>query len=172
METGPLSQAELERVAHALGTCMLPGQFLWLFGEMGAGKTTFVRALAHGLGVDAPARVCSPTFAVAMLHAGATPLRHVDLYRLQLHEHAPASFDALELEGDDGLGEGVDAREVVTAVEWSECWPSVRQRGLCVEIYRPRGVVDSRMVRSHALDSEHETLHTRWKNALCDEKTS
>lgn len=76
--------------ARALGQVLQGGDRLLLDGPMGAGKTTFVRALAEGLGVFRPARVRSPTFNICLQHAGSRPLAHVDLFRL----------------GSDGAGEG------------------------------------------------------------------
>lgn len=114
-----LDEPTLARFAEALGARLATGDLVLLSGPMGAGKTTFVRALARGLGVDAPDRVCSPTFNVSMEHGGPVPLVHIDLYRLG--EDAPvgsAAFEAL------GLGELLDQPPGVVAVEWAEYWAS------------------------------------------------
>src|SRR5687767_2656579 len=70
---------------HDPGGAIDEGPVLLFHGPMGAGKTTFTRALAEGLGVARPDRVCSPTFTLCMVHVG-TPgsptLVHVDLFRL------------------------------------------------------------------------------------------
>ena len=57
-----------------------PGDLVFLRGELGAGKTTLVRAVARGLGVEGP--VTSPTFTVAQRYEGRVPVAHVDAYRL------------------------------------------------------------------------------------------
>ena len=79
-----------------------------LSGELGAGKTVFVRGLARGLGVD-PQEVASPTFVLLTSYPGRLALHHADLYRLS------GSGDDQEL----GLEELPGPRGVL-AVEWAE----------------------------------------------------
>jgi len=79
-----------------------------LSGELGAGKTAFVRGLARGLGLD-PGEVASPTFVLLTSYPGAITLHHADLYRLA------GNGDEREL----GLEELPGARGVL-AVEWAE----------------------------------------------------
>lgn len=78
------SEGETERIARELAETLSPGDVVYLIGDLGAGKTTFARGLAAGLGAVAR-EVASPTFAI--LHEYAAPggkvvLRHLDLYRL------------------------------------------------------------------------------------------
>jgi tRNA threonylcarbamoyladenosine biosynthesis protein TsaE len=95
-------------VAARLGACLDVGDLVALQGELGAGKTEFVRGLAAGLGVPADA-VASPSFALAYHYQGRLTLVHLDLYRLP--EISPEFLPDLEdyLSGPQ-----------VTAVEWAE----------------------------------------------------
>ena len=77
-----------------------------LTGELGAGKTTFVRGVARGIGSAAP--VASPTFQLVRMYAGRVQLAHIDLYRIET---------ASEL-GDLGLDELLDQGAAV--VEWGD----------------------------------------------------
>lgn len=91
-------------VARQLG----PGDVLALVGDLGAGKTTFVRGLAEGLGLD-PLAVASPTFAlVHHLRGGDVSLVHADLYRIQSEAEAEAA----------GLSDLLHDPDAVIAVEW------------------------------------------------------
>lgn len=102
------TEAETAQVAAALASRLSPGSVLLLSGDLGAGKTAFVRGLAQGLGVS-PDEVTSPTFTLVHEYLGGRlPLQHVDLYRL----------DQAELE-TLGLDERL-AEAGVVAVEWPE----------------------------------------------------
>ena len=79
-----------------------------LFGELGAGKTAFVRGLAWGLGAD-PDEVVSPTFVLLTSYAGRLTLHHADLYRLR------GGGDESELGLEELPGPGG-----ILAVEWAE----------------------------------------------------
>jgi len=122
-----LDEAQLVSAARTLGGLVQPGDALLFFGPMGAGKTTFVRALAAGMQVDRPERVCSPTFNLCLVHPGRVPLVHVDLCRLgELGTDTAPSISSPAFEAL-GLGELVDELAAghgtrVIAVEWSELW--------------------------------------------------
>lgn len=105
------SEAETQDVACRMAGALAAGSVVLLFGELGAGKTAFVRGLAIGLGGD-PDDVSSPTFTLVQEYRGGrVPLFHADLYRL-----APGEV------GDLGLEElGADAG--VLAIEWAERLP-------------------------------------------------
>lgn len=102
------SEAETRKIASTLAATLRPGAILLLSGDLGAGKTAFVKGLAEGLGVDAR-DVTSPTFTlVHEYRGGRLPLIHVDLYRLE-------RADLLELGMDSDL-----AATGVVAIEWAE----------------------------------------------------
>lgn len=87
-----------------------PGQILALVGELGAGKTTLVRAVAAGLGLDDPEAVASPTYLLVVEHPGRKPLIHADAY-------LPAKLRGFLDEG--GIDYLLDQRAVV-AIEWAD----------------------------------------------------
>ncbi len=102
------SEDETRALAVRLAKDLTAGTVVLLHGDLGAGKTAFVRGLAEGLGFDA-GEVTSPTFTlVHEYRGGRLPLVHVDLYRLET-----AELDEL------GLDEDLAAAGVV-AVEWPE----------------------------------------------------
>lgn len=74
------SAGETQAVAAAVAPHLAPGDLVLLSGDLGAGKTTFVQAVAETWGVTEP--VTSPTFALAHHYSGKCELRHIDLYRL------------------------------------------------------------------------------------------
>jgi len=100
------SEEETAAVARTLSERLVPGDVVLLSGDLGAGKTAFVRGLAQGLDID-PDHVSSPTFTLVHEYHGARlTLYHADLYRLER-----AATDDL------GLEEAVDG---VLAIEWPE----------------------------------------------------
>jgi len=102
------SETETEKIATALGESLSGGEAVLLHGELGAGKTAFVRGLARGLGID-PEEVASPTFVLLTAYPGRLVLHHADLYRLT------GKGDEREL----GLEELPGPRGVL-AIEWAE----------------------------------------------------
>ena len=102
-------EAATENLGRQLGKSMVPGTFLDLRGDLGSGKTTFVRGLAEGMELSSQVR--SPTFVIATLHDGQIPLLHVDAYRLDQQEE-------LALHGwNDYLESGVIAAEWAGRIE-------------------------------------------------------
>jgi tRNA threonylcarbamoyladenosine biosynthesis protein TsaE len=100
--------AETEAAGAALAADLLPGDVVLVSGELGAGKTTFVRGALRALGVTKP--VTSPTFVVGLLYeATAGPVAHLDLYRL-------AGLN----DEDPGLLDPYFGPDTVTFVEWPE----------------------------------------------------
>jgi len=105
------SETQTAAVGRDLAQSLRAGDAVLLQGELGAGKTAFVRGLAEGLGVPADA-VSSPTFTLIQEYRGGRlPLFHVDLYRLD---------DPREI---DDLGLEEIAADGVLAIEWAEKLP-------------------------------------------------
>ena len=134
MELPGLTQSSLEDAAVALGACLRLGDVVLLRGPMGAGKTTFTRALARGLGVRRPERVRSPTYNLCLVHDGPRPLAHVDLFRLAEDDPGAsvgsAAFEALGL---PALAEGTTASHVLV-IEWADLWADPPADCLHVEL--------------------------------------
>jgi tRNA threonylcarbamoyladenosine biosynthesis protein TsaE len=102
------SEAETAAVGHDLARSLERGSVVLLYGDLGAGKTAFVRGLAQGLGTD-PRDVTSPTFVLVQEYRGGRlRLIHVDLYRVD----DPREIDDLGLEEIGAEG--------VLAIEWAE----------------------------------------------------
>jgi tRNA threonylcarbamoyladenosine biosynthesis protein TsaE len=104
------SESDTRAAGRALGARLAPGTVVLLHGDLGAGKTVFVKGLAEGLGLD-PDAVNSPTFTIVQEYRGAVTLQHVDLYRL-----SPREVEDLALE--DLLSPAT-----VMAIEWAERLP-------------------------------------------------
>lgn len=97
----------------ALGRMLVAGDYVALYGPLGAGKTQFVKGLAHGLDVPDDDPVVSPTFVLVREYAGRLRLFHLDLYRLHgATELADLGVDELRRSGD-----------AVVAVEWADRAP-------------------------------------------------
>jgi tRNA threonylcarbamoyladenosine biosynthesis protein TsaE len=75
------SPEETERVGAALAEELAPGDVVTVAGELGAGKTTFVRGACRALGVEGP--VTSPTYTIGHRYRGHVPVSHLDLYRFE-----------------------------------------------------------------------------------------
>jgi tRNA threonylcarbamoyladenosine biosynthesis protein TsaE len=102
------TEADTIEAGRLLGARLAPGTTVLLYGDLGAGKTAFVRGIAEGLGIEA-VEVSSPTFTIVQEYRGPRfILQHVDLYRL-----SPAEVTDLAL--DDLLGEAT-----IMAIEWAE----------------------------------------------------
>jgi tRNA threonylcarbamoyladenosine biosynthesis protein TsaE len=80
MKSSSASSAETERLGAELGKSLRPGDLVLVSGELGSGKTTFVRGACRALGVSGPET--SPTFTIGHLYEGDVEIAHLDLYRL------------------------------------------------------------------------------------------
>jgi tRNA threonylcarbamoyladenosine biosynthesis protein TsaE len=116
------SEEETAAIARELAETLSAGSVVLLFGDLGAGKTAFVRGLAEGLGVPRE-DVSSPTFTLIQEYRGGRqPLFHVDLYRIE----DPREFEEL------GLDE--IAEEGVLAIEWAERLPNPPPHAIRISI--------------------------------------
>lgn len=138
-------EAETMALAARLAAEFKGGEVLLLSGDLGAGKTAFVRGLALGLGAD-PDEVASPTFVLLTSYPGRLRLHHADLYRLR------GDGDEAEL-GLDELPGGAG----VLAIEWAERlqrvpWPSARRLVLShvAEAHDAGARADWRRIQMHA----------------------
>ena len=101
------SEAQTEELGERLARQLPDGAVVALYGDLGAGKTAFVRGMARGMGLDC--RVSSPTFTIVNEYLGERELIHFDMYRLS------SADELFDIGWEDYL-----ARGAVCAVEWSE----------------------------------------------------
>jgi tRNA threonylcarbamoyladenosine biosynthesis protein TsaE len=108
------SPSETIRLGKRIGGLLRPGDVVALVGELGTGKTQFIKGLAGGVGVGKPTYISSPSFTLINEYPGRVPFYHVDLFRLEREK------DAEELGLEDYFqGDGV------TAIEWADKIPSL-----------------------------------------------
>ena len=102
-----MNESDLDAFSFVISKVLVPGDTVLLYGDMGAGKTTFTQYLAAHYGIK---RVSSPTFSLVNQYEGLIKLNHIDLYRLdsELDFH---SFD---------LDRYLRDKEGITLIEWSE----------------------------------------------------
>jgi tRNA threonylcarbamoyladenosine biosynthesis protein TsaE len=103
------SEEETSSAGERLAERLQGGDVVLLYGDLGAGKTAFVRGMARGLGAS-PDDVTSPTFTLMQEYRGRLVLVHVDLYRV-----SPEEVSAL------GVEDSTDDPAVI-AIEWAERW--------------------------------------------------
>jgi len=101
------NEEETEAAGSALAKELTPGAVVAMYGDLGAGKTAFVRGMAKAMELDC--RVSSPTFTIVNEYLGATPFFHFDMYRLD------GSDELFGIGWEDYLERGG-----ICAVEWSE----------------------------------------------------
>ena len=133
MQNSPSAQKILIADANTMRRCaesfvaqLKQGDVIWLRGELGAGKTTFVQGLAQGLEIKTP--VNSPTFVLIVEYLnGRWPLLHLDAYRL---ESLDGDDDALR---DAGIEDFLSRDDAIRVIEWPQCvgkylqgWPRPR----------------------------------------------
>lgn len=103
------SLQQTKDLGDVLGKSVEPGDVITLAGSLGAGKTTLVQAIGHGLDIDSRIYITSPSFSLIHEYKGRIPLYHMDLYRLRGED---------EIEGL-GLSEYFYGNGL-TVIEWPE----------------------------------------------------
>ena len=101
------NELETEALGQRLAESIDGGAVIAMYGDLGAGKTAFVRGMAKGLGLDC--RVSSPTFTIVNEYLGERELIHFDMYRLS------SADELFDIGWEDYI-----ARGAICAVEWSE----------------------------------------------------
>ena len=101
------SEAQTEKIGEDFARALPGGTVVAMYGDLGAGKTAFVRGMARGMGIGC--RVSSPTFTIVNEYLGERELIHFDMYRLS------SADELFDIGWEDYL-----ARGAVCAVEWSE----------------------------------------------------
>ena len=138
---------ETKRIAAALAKLVMPGDVLTLEGDLGAGKTTFSKGFADGLGITRI--VNSPTFTIIKEYTdGRLPLYHMDVYRME------------DAEEDIGLEEYFEG-EGVCLVEWAHL----------IGPQLPSSYLKIEMLRTEREEERHLTLTAKGERyeALCKE---
>ena len=104
------SADETVRFAKRFAVDLEPGRVLCLEGQLGSGKTTFIKGIAEGLGLKHPEQVKSPTFVLMHVYKAKTPFYHFDCYRLN-------SLEELE---NIGFQDFINDPHTISCVEWAE----------------------------------------------------
>ncbi len=149
--------AATQAAGEAFAELLRPGDIVFLTGPLGAGKTTFTKGIARGLGVSD--RVTSPTFTMVRQHEatndrGITTLHHCDVYRVE------SLGEVLDLD----LGELVE-EAAVAIVEWGELAESIFGEDVVKVELRPDDADGRTISVGGALDDERHAALQRWSQA-------
>jgi tRNA threonylcarbamoyladenosine biosynthesis protein TsaE len=151
------SPAETEALGESWGRAVDRGLVLGLSGDLGAGKTQFVKGLARGLGIKE--RVHSPTFTLINVYTGGRlDLFHLDLYRLETLEQIQAA----------GLDDYLSPAGV-TVIEWAERWIEGRSQEPGVKSQEPGG--GKRQVEAELAEPETASPNVLTHHALVAAKS-
>ena len=164
IDLGEWDETTMARAAEALGGVLIGNEVLVFHGSMGAGKTTFIRALARGLGIEDADAVCSPTYTICMMHSGPVGLVHLDLFRFGEGGDTTlgaAAFEALGLEHDELPPHGQ-----VLAVEWGELWNDPPADRLVIRLSRDLDDSAVRRLWAEATGRVHALRLEAWKEKI------
>jgi tRNA threonylcarbamoyladenosine biosynthesis protein TsaE len=126
---------ETAALGRRLGELLFPGAIVALVGQLGAGKTFLVRAIAEGLGVPDSRIISSPTFVLIQEYQGRLPIYHFDTYRLK----TPAEF------ADLGVHEYFQSQGVCL-IEWADRVPGILTTARLTIALEPTGETARRIV--------------------------
>ncbi|MBI5416771.1 tRNA (adenosine(37)-N6)-threonylcarbamoyltransferase complex ATPase subunit type 1 TsaE [Candidatus Poribacteria bacterium] len=126
------NEDETQKIAKNLAGDLKPGDVVLLYGEIGAGKTCFVKGIAETLHIN-PFKVTSPTFIILNEYKGNIPLYHFDFYRIETMEEIEniGFFDYIESSG-------------ISIIEW----PEKIEKYIKSEIYKIKIDINSDNTRS------------------------
>jgi len=113
------SPGETRAYGRRLSKRLMPGDIIYLTGELGSGKTVLVKGICQGLGVKE--EITSPSFVIATEYNGRMPISHIDLYRL-----GPSEVEGLIIDEyikPDGA----------TIIEWADHM-TITDNGICIQI--------------------------------------
>lgn len=112
------SPAETIRLGKTIARKLKPNDRIYLYGELGSGKTTLAKGI--GAGLEVKEEITSPSFVIVTNYQGKFPVCHIDLYRLQ-----PSDIASLPIEE-------YFIKNGITIIEWAERLPSPINQGLKV----------------------------------------
>lgn len=128
MKTWKTSSAkETIEIGRSIGRTLEPGTVIAFLGNLGSGKTTMIKGIGLGLGVQSEREIKSPSFVILHIYKGRIPLYHFDLYRME----NSSDLDSL------GMDEFLCDPKAVTVIEWAQRLPDLSKRAdIKIEIKR------------------------------------
>lgn len=154
IELSQLDLADIDRLADSMVSRLQRHLVIGLVGTLGAGKTTFVQALARAAGIDS-VNVTSPTFTLLQTHHGTITLHHLDAYRLADED------EFLEL----GVDELLEDDSAWTVIEWADRVASVMPADtLWIEIK----IADNERYRSVTFTTRHPSAREALNHVVAD----
>lgn len=152
------SAGETARLGQALGVLLGVGHVVLLSGQLGAGKTTFSKGIAKGLGITD--EVTSPTFTIVAEYEGRIPLAHMDLYRL--YEASGTASDVGSLLDQIGWEDYIEG-DYAVLVEWPDGVAARVSDALQVDIVAaPLPRVDERIFHCKATGPKSWAVLDEW----------
>ena len=109
MKKNSHSPEETLHLGKSIGSSLISGDIILLFGDLGAGKTRLTQGICNGLGLEKDTYIRSPTFTLINEYQGRLPIYHIDLYRMDSHEEI-YSLGLEEILFNQGI----------TIIEWAE----------------------------------------------------